>query len=109
MLCSFKCSFGVVDIIGQYVKGVTHIFAKKNKVIIGTIGNQMTFQDSFTEGIASKTKYLPYISKIVDIPHKDLLSYCQQHIYHGFHNYFIDTRDDLIDVRHLLNDHMICK
>ncbi len=109
MICSFKCTFGVVDIIGQHVKGVTHILAKKNKATIGTIGSKMTLQDSFTKGLASKAKYLPSISKIVDIPHNDLLSYCQQHIYHGFHNYFINIRDDLIDVRPLLNDHMINK
>jgi hypothetical protein len=109
MLCSFKCTFGVVDIIRKHVKGVTHILAKKNKTTIGTIGSQMIVQDFFTKGLASKTKYLPYISKIVDIPHNDLLSYCQQHIYHGFHNYFINIRDDLIDVCPLLNDHMISK
>ncbi len=109
MFCSFKCIFGVVDIIEQHVKGVTHILAKKNKATIGTIGSEMTFQDSFTKGLASKAKYLPYISKIVDIPHNDLLSYCQQHIYHGFHNYFINIRDDMIDVHPLLNDHMISK
>ncbi len=109
MLCSFKCTFGVVDIIGQHVKGVIDILAKKNKATIGTIGSQMTFQDSFTKGLASKAKYQPYISKIVDIPHNDLLSYCQQHIYHGFHNYFINIRDDLIDVFLLLNDYMISK
>ncbi len=109
MLCSFKCTFGVVDIIRQHVKGVTHILAKKNKTTIGTIGSQMIVQNFFTKGLASKTKYLPYISKIVDIPHNDLLSYCQQHMYHGFHNYFINIRDDLIDVRPLLNDHMISK
>ncbi len=109
MFCSFKCTFGVVDIIGQRVKGVRYILAKKNKATIGTFGSKMTLQDSFTKGLASKAKYLPYISRIVDIPHNDLLSYCQQHIYRGFHNSFINIRDDLIDVRPLLNDHMISK
>jgi hypothetical protein len=98
-----------VDIIGQHVKGVTHILTKNNKATVGTIGSEMTLQDFFTKGLVSKAKYLPYISKIVDIPHNDLLSYCQQHIYHGFHNYFINIRDDLIDVLPLLNDHMISK
>jgi len=42
-----------------------------------------------------------YISKIVDIPHNDLVSYCQQHICH------VNIGDDLIDVCLLLDDHMI--
>jgi hypothetical protein len=100
-----------VDIIGQHVKSATHVLAKKNKASIGTIGSQMTLQDSFTKGVlVGKVEYLlSYISKIVDIPHNDLVSYCQQHICHGFHNYFINIGDDLIDVRLLLNDHMIDK
>jgi len=71
----------------------------------------MTFQDSLTKGVlVSKVEYPPsYIPKIVDIPHNDLDSYCQQRICHGFHNYFISIRDDLIDVCPLLNDHMIGK
>jgi hypothetical protein len=107
-LCSFNGIFGVVDIIGQHVRGATHVLAKKTKA---SIGNQMTFQDSFTKGVfVGKVEYpLSYISKIVDIPHNDLVSYCQQHICHGFHNYFINIGDDLIGVRLLLNDHMIGK
>jgi hypothetical protein len=103
--CSFNGIFGVVDIIGQHVKGATHVLAKKNKVVIGTIGSQMTLQDSFTKRVlVGKIEYpLSYIPEIVDIFHNDLGSYCQQHICHGFHNYFINIRDDLIDVRPLLN------
>jgi hypothetical protein len=109
-LCSFNGTFGVVDTIG-HVRGATHVLAKKNKVIIGTVGSQMTFQDFFTKGVLiGKVEYPPsYIPKIVDILHNDLVSYCQQHIFHGFHNYFISIGDDLIDVRPLLNDHMIGK
>ncbi len=79
-LCSFNGTFGVVDTIGQHVKGATHVLAKKNKAAIGTISIQMTFQDSFTKGVViGKAKYPPfYIPKIVDIPHNDLVSYCQQ-------------------------------
>jgi hypothetical protein len=60
------------------VRGATHVLAKKNKVTIGTIGIQMKLQDSFTKGVlVGKVKYPPsYISKIVDIPHNDLVSYC---------------------------------
>jgi hypothetical protein len=32
-----------------------------------------------------------------------------KHICHGFHNNFINIKDDLIDVCPLLNDHMIGK
>jgi len=110
-LCSFNGTFGVVDIIGQHVRGATHVLVKKNKAAIGTIGIQMTLQNSFTKGVLiGKTKYPPsYIPKIVDIPHNDLVSYCQQQIFHEFHNYFISIKDDLIDVHPLLNDHMIGK
>jgi hypothetical protein len=60
--------------------------------------------------LVGKAKYPPsYIPKIVDIPHNDLVSYCQQQICHEFHNYFISIRDDMIDVHPLLNDHMIVK
>ncbi len=38
-----------------------------------------------------------------------MVSYCQQQIFHEFHNYFISIKDDLIDVHPLLNDHMIGK
>ncbi len=38
-----------------------------------------------------------------------MVSYCQQHICHGFHNYLFSIIDDLIDVCPLLNDHMIGK
>ncbi len=101
----------MVDTIGQHVKCATHVLAKKNKASIGTIGSQMTLQDSFMKGVTiSKVEYPPsYISKIVGIPHNDLVSYCQQHICHGFHNHFINIGDDLIDVHPLLNDHMIGK
>jgi hypothetical protein len=93
------------------VTGATHVLAKKNKAAIGTIGIQMALQDSFTKGVlVGKVKYPPsYIPKIVDILHNDLVSYYQQQICHGFHNYFISIRDDLIDVHPLLNDHMIGK
>jgi hypothetical protein len=47
--------------------------------------------------------------KIVDILHNDLVSYFQQQICHGFHNFFISIGNDLIDVHLLLNDHMIGK
>jgi len=69
---------GVVDTIGQHVKGATHVLAKKNKAAIGTIGIQMTLQNFFTKGVfIGKAKYPPsYIPKIVDIPHNDLVSYC---------------------------------
>jgi hypothetical protein len=56
-----------------------------------------------------KVEYPPYIPKIVDIPHNDLVSYCQQHICHGFHNYFISIGHNLIDVCLLLIDHTIGK
>jgi hypothetical protein len=110
-LCSFNGTFGVVDTIGQYVRGETHVLVKKNKAAIGTAGIQMKFQDSFMKGVlVGKVEYLlSYIPKIVDIPHNDLDSYCQQRICRGFHNYFINIRDDLTDVRPLLNDHMIGK
>jgi hypothetical protein len=110
-LCSFNDTFGVVDTIGQHVKGATHILAKKNKATIRIVGIQMTLQDYFMKGVlVGKIEYPPsYIPKIVDIPHNDLDSYCQQCICHGFHNYFINIRDDLIDVHPLLNDHMIGK
>ncbi len=100
-----------MDTIGQHVKGATHVLAKKNKVAIGTIGNQMTPQNSFTKGVfTSRAKYPPsYIPKIVDIPHNDFVSYCQQHICHGFHNYFISIGNDLIHICLVLNDHMIGK
>jgi hypothetical protein len=100
-----------VDIIGQHVRGATHVLVRKNRVAIGTIGNQMTLQDFFTKGVlVSKVEYPPsYIPKIVDIPHNDLDSYCQQRICHGFHNYFISIRNDLINVHPLLNDHKIGK
>ncbi len=45
-LCSFNGTFGVVDTVGQHVKGATHVLAKKNKAAIGTIGIQMTIQNS---------------------------------------------------------------
>ncbi len=45
-LCSFNGTFGMVDTIGQHVRGATHVLAKKNKVAIGTTGIQMTLQDS---------------------------------------------------------------
>ncbi len=74
-LCSFNGTFGVVDTIGQHVRGATHVLVKKNKAAIGTIGIQMTFQDSFTKGVlVGKAKYPPYIPKIIDIPHNDLVS-----------------------------------
>jgi hypothetical protein len=42
------------------VWGATPILAKKNKPTIGTIGGQMTFQNSFTKEVfVSKTKYPP--------------------------------------------------
>ncbi len=50
-LCSFNGTFGVVDTIGQHVRGATHVLVKKNKATIGTIGIQMTLQDSFTKGV----------------------------------------------------------
>jgi hypothetical protein len=110
-LCSFNGTFGAVDIIGQRVRGATHVLVKKHKVAIGTVGSQMTFQNFFMKGVLiGKAEYPPsYIPKIVNIPHNDLVSYCQQHICHGFPNYFINIGDDLIDVRPLLNDHMIGK
>jgi hypothetical protein len=99
-----------VNTIGQHVRSATHVLAKKIKATIGTIGIQMTLQDFFTKRVlVGKVKYPPYIPKIIDILHNDLVSYCQQHICHGFHNYFISIRDDLIDVHPLLNDHMIGK
>jgi len=66
MFCNFKCTFGVVDIIGQHVKGVTHILAKNNKATIGTIGSEMTLQDSFTKGLAILTypKLLIFLTMI---------------------------------------------
>jgi hypothetical protein len=109
-LCSFNGTFGVVDITGQHVRGATHVLVKNNKVAIGTIGSQMTFQDSLMKGVlACKVEYPFYVPKIVDILHNDLVSYCQQHICHGFHNYFISIGDDLINVHLLLNDHVIGK
>jgi hypothetical protein len=110
-LCSFNGTFGVVDTIGQHVRGATHVLVKKNKATIGTIGSQMTPQNSFMKGLfTSRAKYPPsYIPKIVDIPHNGFVSYCQQHICHGFHNNFINIRDDLIDICLILNDHMISK
>jgi len=105
---SFKRTFVVVNTIGQHVRSATHVLAKKIKATIGTIGIQMTLQDFFTKRVlVGKVKYPPYIPKIIDILHNDLVSYCQQHICHGFHNYFISIRDDLIDVHPLLNDHML--
>ncbi len=108
-LCSFNGTFGVVDTIGQHVRGATDVLAKKNKASIRTISIQMTFQDSFMKAVlVGKAKYPPsYIPKIVDILHNDLVSYCQQQICREFHNYFISIRDDLIDVHPMLNDHMI--
>ncbi len=110
-LCDFNGTFSVVDTIGQHVKGATHVLAKKNKATIGIVGIQMTLQDSFTKQVLiSKVEYPPsYIPKIVDIPHNDLVSHCQQHICHGFYNYFINIKDDLINFGPLLNDHMIGK
>ncbi len=59
-LCSFNGTFGVVDTIGQHVRGATHVLAKKNKVAIRTISIQMTFQDFFTKGVlVGKAKYPP--------------------------------------------------
>ncbi len=70
--CSFTGIFGVVDIIGQHVKGVTHVLAKKNKASIGTIGNQMTLQDSFTKGfLVGKVEYhVNFVKTLLGLLHK---------------------------------------
>jgi hypothetical protein len=59
-LCNSNGTFGLVDIIGQHVKGATHVLAKKNKATIGIVGIQMTLQDSFTKGVlVGKVEYPP--------------------------------------------------
>jgi hypothetical protein len=82
-LCSFNGTFQVVDTIGQHVRGATLFLLRRT---IGTIGIQMTLQDYFTKRVlVGKIEYPPsYIPKFVDIPQNDLVSYCQQHICHGF-------------------------
>ncbi len=48
--CSLNGTFGVLNNIGQYVKGVAHLLAKKNRETSGIVGNQMSIQDFLQKG-----------------------------------------------------------
>lgn len=54
------------------MKGVTHVLAKKNKASIGTIGNQMTLQDSFMKGfLVGKAEYhVNFVRTLLGLLHK---------------------------------------
>jgi hypothetical protein len=88
--CFWKCTFyslngmfGVLNSIGQHVKGATHVLAKKKRETSGIVCNQMSIQDFFTKGVlVNNIEYLP-LFKFVDILYNELLSYCAQHVYYG--------------------------
>jgi len=74
----------MLNSIAQYVKGATHVLAKKNRETSGIVGNQMSIQDFFTKGVlVSKIEYLPSF-KFVDIFYNELLSCCAQHVCYQF-------------------------
>ncbi len=82
--CSLNGMFGVLNSIGQHMKGVAHVLAKKKRETSGIVGNQMLIQDFFTKGVlVSKIEYPPSF-KFVDILYNELFSYCAQHVYYGF-------------------------
>ncbi len=82
--CSLNGTFGMLNNIGQYVKGAAHVLARKNRETSGIVGNQMSIQDFFTKGVlVSKIEYLPSF-QFVDIFYNELLSYCAQHVCYRF-------------------------
>jgi hypothetical protein len=57
---SLNGMFGVLNSIGQHVKGAAHVLAKKNRKTSGIVGNQMSIQEFFTKGVlVSKIEYPP--------------------------------------------------
>jgi hypothetical protein len=48
--CSLNGTFGVLNTIGQHVKCVAHVLAKKNREASGIVDNQMSIQNFFTKG-----------------------------------------------------------
>ena len=105
-LCSFNGNFGVVDTIGQHVRGGQHLKAKKNLAAGGISSSQLTIQSSFSKGIMSGMAVYPpsYVPRPSDMPRDILHSYCEKHICHGFHNYRVLVGEEMVDVRPLLND-----
>jgi hypothetical protein len=49
--CSLNGMFGVLNRIGQHVKGAAHVLAKKKRETCGIVGNEMSIQDFFTKGV----------------------------------------------------------
>jgi hypothetical protein len=47
--CSLNGTFGVLNSIGQHVKGVAHVLAKKNRETSAIVGNQVSIQDFSTK------------------------------------------------------------
>jgi hypothetical protein len=82
--CSLNGTFGVLNSIGQHVKGVAHVLAKKNREASGIVGNQMSIQNSFTKGVLVSKIEDPPLLKFVDILYKELLSYSAQNVCYGF-------------------------
>jgi hypothetical protein len=97
-LCSFNGSFGVVDTIGQHVRGGLHIQARRNKATGRISGSQMTIQSSFSKGVmSSMAEYLPsFIPKPIDIPRVVLNSYYQKNVCHGFYKYTVLVGDEMV-------------